>query len=924
LKARVDRTEELIAAAMTSMAEASLQECLDEANSFKYGSSDTIAGFDNIVSASALLDRVREAEKKFTSAIAFMGSAELEEAIAFAMAFGYGDASKPLVAGQVIKAKAEELKARVDTCTASLQQAMASLNEETLKKALAEAHSFGWGASDQVAGFSLVQEATILHGLIKRENELVVELTAAELVGQASGVAGDLVSPDPAPLKTVVDAAVAHKFHTKVGLHRRAQGQWLLGFRVILSDALKSGLPSTDPVWQSVDAALDEGFNDPISVGETAEFTLIREDLILRGGIEATLKKIEAATVVLDEAALASALAAADHWKMDEHPQESIRTARADALALHARVVACIAGLTQALATMGEVELEAAAAEARSFGFGKDGASPPISGVAMVAEAEALKLKVVSCTNQLNASLESMDELELEESLAAASLFGWGATPLIAGHALVNQASELKVKVHDTEAALANALRKMDSALLQEALATAAAFGYGSNDEEKKVAGKEVVAAASALKVRVDECCAALNTAVVSLMLGDLNTSLQEAHSFGWGASAAVAGFEEVKVAKETKEKVEGVEAALGSAQANMNEQELSSALQAAHALGYGNAPITTATTSPGAAEVVVVVAGVELVASAVALKQRVQLCDQALCAAVACMEQKQLEKALAEADDFFWGDAGLNPNVAGVDLVATARSLNSRVTKCELLLSKALKTMGEGDLRDALDDAASFGFGNPDTTPPVAGVASVKEARALLEKVVKCEALLAKALQSKNEADVDAALAFASEVGYGKQAGDGSSGGVGDDSGAAQWSESGNPMNKTSRNAMARRLSSVADPAVAGLLEVVVAGVEVVKAAQQLKADMGACVDQLSKAVKALELSQLEAALVVAKPFSLLPVGAELVEEAVVLKDRVASLEVLLSKALASFQLSELEQAIDDAEALGYGECVR
>jgi len=117
-------------------------------------------------------------------------------------------------------------------------------------------------------------------------------------------------------------------------------------------------------VWEQVDATLDEGFNEPVSIADAPEFSLVREDLILRGGIEATIKKIEAATAVLDEAALASALAASDHWKMDEHPQESVRAAQAVAKALHARVVACIAGLTNALSTMNEQELAAAQDEA--------------------------------------------------------------------------------------------------------------------------------------------------------------------------------------------------------------------------------------------------------------------------------------------------------------------------------------------------------------------------------------------------------------------------------------------------------------------------------------------------------------------------------------------------------------------------------
>jgi len=58
---------------------------------------------------------------------------------------------------------------------------------------------------------------------------------------------------------------------------------------------------------------------------DNAEFTLLREDLILRGGVDATLEKLAAATEALDAAALAAGLKSADHWKMSAHPDEKVR-----------------------------------------------------------------------------------------------------------------------------------------------------------------------------------------------------------------------------------------------------------------------------------------------------------------------------------------------------------------------------------------------------------------------------------------------------------------------------------------------------------------------------------------------------------------------------------------------------------------------
>jgi hypothetical protein len=310
--------------------------------------------------------------------------------------------------------------------------------------------------TDDWGSFCEAEVAAALAGVasLERELELVEQLGSAELVGGLGGVPGDVMPPDTSTLKSAVDAATAHSFHTDVGLHRRAQGAWLLRLRAAVAAALQSGLPATNEVWKQATQVLEEGLQEPLSVSESPEFALFREDLVLRAGVEATFILIETANVTLEIEAFDSAIASAEQWKMEAHPKESVRAAQADVIALRARVVACTASLRSAMDSLSESELVAALAECAAIGFGGPGGD----GVG-VGEKE------------------------------------------VAGKALVSEGIDLLEKVRKCELQLAQAIKVMDSSKLEEAISYSKALGYG-DVSKPAVAGKEVVASAIALKVR--------------------------------------------------------------------------------------------------------------------------------------------------------------------------------------------------------------------------------------------------------------------------------------------------------------------------------------------------------------------------------------------------------------------------------------
>jgi len=108
-------------------------------------------------------------------------------------------------------------------------------------------------------------------------------------------------------------------------------------------------------------------------------------------------------------------------------------------------------------------------------------------------------------------------------------------------------------------------------------------------------------------------------------------------------------------------------------------------------------------------------------------LLERALKCQVLLKDSIACMERSSLEAAIADASSFGFGQAN---HVAGFDDVTAANELLARVIMCESALSSSSSTLQEADLRAAVDDAASFGYGNVNAQPPVAGVTQVEAAK--------------------------------------------------------------------------------------------------------------------------------------------------------------------------------------------------
>ena len=289
---------------------------------------------------------------------------------------------------------------------------------------------------------------------LERELELVANMEAAAATGAPNGEPGSVVPPDVAALAAAVHAAQAHEFHTPSGKHKRLQAAWHMRLREVFVTALASGCVASTPVWRIVDATLDEGFRDPVLMAETPEFTLVREDLILRGGVDATLEKLDAASAVLDAAALGSALTASQRWNMSTHPEASVRERTAAAEALHVRLVACIDGLAAATASLEVAQLEAALAEAASLGFGavaspEDGnaeSKPEVKGVEVVATACTLLERVLALEQSLRNASANMQESALKAALADAASLGYGVEG--AGVAGVDSIKATKVMEH--------------------------------------------------------------------------------------------------------------------------------------------------------------------------------------------------------------------------------------------------------------------------------------------------------------------------------------------------------------------------------------------------------------------------------------------------------------------------------------------
>jgi hypothetical protein len=92
----------------------------------------------------------------------------------------------------------------------------------------------------------------------------------------------------------------------------------------------------------------------------------------------------------------------------------------------------------------------------------------------------------------------------------------------------------------------------------------------------------------------------------------------------------------------------------------------------------------------------------------------------------VASMQRDELRAALADAASFGFGRAD---GVAGEAAVAAAKALLGRVEACDAALAAATASLETSQLEAAAEDARSFGYGDADAQPPVAGVAQLAAA---------------------------------------------------------------------------------------------------------------------------------------------------------------------------------------------------
>jgi hypothetical protein len=90
-------------------------------------------------------------------------------------------------------------------------------------------------------------------------------------------------------------------------------------------------------------------------------------------------------------------------------------------------------------------------------------------------------------------------------------------------------------------------------------------------------------------------------------------------------------------------------------------------------------------------------------------------------------MERERLEAAIADALSFGFGQAS---QVAGFEELKATEELLKRVIACEAALGSSTASLREVEIRAAVADAASFGYGDANAQPPVAGVAVVEAAK--------------------------------------------------------------------------------------------------------------------------------------------------------------------------------------------------
>jgi len=358
------------------------------------------------------------------------------------------------------------------------------------------------------------------------------------------------------------------------------------------------------------------------------------------------------------------------------------------------------------MATVDKAALDEAVAEAESFGFGAPNAQPPVAGVKLVADAKALSIRAKACEAALLSSIATIQMGDLDAAVAEAESFGFGAPdsqPPVCGVELVMDAKALSVRAKRCEKALLKSIASIEKDDLDAAVAEAESFGFGAPDSQPPVAGVKLVAEAKALSIRAKVCEAALFAAIATIEKAELDAAILEAESFGFGKGGMyppVAGVQLVSEAKALSARAKACEAALLAAIATIDKDDLDDAVADAGSFGFGKKGCVPA------------VAGEQLVADAAALSARAKACERDLVAAAAALDGPLLAAALSVAASFGFGKDGQDPPVAGVALVAKAAGLAAKVEQCEAGLAAATATMAEGQLTAAIAAADAFGCG--------------------------------------------------------------------------------------------------------------------------------------------------------------------------------------------------------------------
>ena len=395
---------------------------------------------------------------------------------------------------------------------------------------------------------------------------------------------------------------------------------------------------------------------------------------------------------------------------------------------------------------------------------------------------------------------------------------------------------------------------------LQAAIDEASSFGFGNPEASPPVAGVDEVASAKALLQRVLACQQALKSSVATMQASELEAAIADAASFGFGqesdgsdATTPVAGVALVTEAKVLLDRVVKCEQALRKATASQHASQLKEALQDAKSFGYGQDES---------------VAGVAEVIAATQLLEQVLHVEKGLREAQATMDAPALTQVLEEARGLGYGQA--DP-VAGVAEVAGATELLAKVYACQDQLEKSLVSMSEDELLAAVDLAASFGFGQKDATPPVAGVDIVQKATSLLRRVRACQAALREAQLLMHEAQLRSAIDEANEFGFSQA----------------------------------------------------VAGQATVASASALLKRVVACQLQLTKGMEVMDAEKLKAGLAEAQAFGFdaaPSAGVRLVKDAETLLEKVVACEAALRASTESMNQQQLTDAITSAKAFGYG----